>query len=68
MTVLRAIRDVLAHYGHTVDDSFMRQVAFRGRCSALTSYGYSLQGRDTTDADRLQMVLTAFGGGRRTTE
>lgn len=46
----------------------MHQVAFRARCGALTSYGYSLQGRDTTDADRLQMVLTAFGGGQQTIE
>lgn len=62
------VREVLAHYGHKVDASFMHQVAFRARCGALTSYGYSLQGRDTTDADRLQMVLTAFGGGQQTIE
>lgn len=55
------VRDVLVYYRHAVDASFLRQVAFRARCSALTAYGYSLQGRDTTAADRLLMVLTAFG-------
>lgn len=55
------IHDVLAHYRHAVDSSFLRQIAFRARCGALTTYGYSLQGLATTGASRLQMVFTAFG-------
>lgn len=54
------VRDVLARYRHPVDPSFLPQIAFRARCSALTNYGYSLQGRATSGASRLQMIFTAF--------
>jgi aminoglycoside phosphotransferase (APT) family kinase protein len=55
------VRDVLAHYGCSWDSSFLEQVAFRARCNALTTYGYSLQGHGTSRANRLPMVRTAFG-------
>jgi aminoglycoside phosphotransferase (APT) family kinase protein len=55
------VRQVLDHYGGPVDAAIMQQIAFRARCAALTTYGWSLQGHGTSPADRLQMVRTAFG-------
>lgn len=55
------VRDVLAHYRHGIDAWFLEQIAFRARCNALTTYGHSLLGHATCGANRLQMVLTAFG-------
>jgi len=55
------VRDVLDHYTHSWDASFLEQIAFRARCAALSSYGHSLSGRGTSTANRLRMVWTAFG-------
>lgn len=55
------VRDTLEHYSPPRDSSFLARIAFRARCAALTSYGHALAGRDTSRADRLQMVRTAFG-------
>jgi aminoglycoside 2''-phosphotransferase len=54
------VRDVLAHYPLITDPAFADEIAFYGRCMALVTYGYSLQGRDTSPADRLHLVRTAF--------
>src|SRR5262249_5745856 len=55
------VRQVLAHYGHPWNESCMEQIAFRARCVALTTCGWSLAGKGTCNADRLPMVYTAFG-------
>jgi aminoglycoside phosphotransferase (APT) family kinase protein len=55
------VREVLSHYCLPWDGSFLEQVAFRARCAALTTYGWSVQGCDTSQANRLQLVYTAFG-------
>jgi len=55
------VRDVLEHYSLSCDVSFLEQIRFRGRCLALITYGHSLAGRDSSRADRLPMVWTAFG-------
>jgi aminoglycoside phosphotransferase (APT) family kinase protein len=59
------VRDVLKHYSLSWGASFLEQIRFRGRCLALITYGHSLAGRDSSQADRLPMVWTAFGPGTR---
>jgi len=55
------VRSVLAHYAVPFAPSFLNRITFRARCYALAALGYSLQGRDTSQADRLPLVYTAFG-------
>lgn len=59
------VRDVLDHYTIPWDDVFLKQIAFRARCTSLITLGWSLQGHDTSHSDRLHMVYTAFGIERR---
>jgi aminoglycoside phosphotransferase (APT) family kinase protein len=54
-------RNVLAHYALPWDPSFLDQIAFRARCYALTAFGFSLKGHDTSHANRLPLVYNAFG-------
>jgi aminoglycoside 2''-phosphotransferase len=56
------VREVLAHYPLVTDPAFAEEIAFYGRCMALVTFGYSLQGRDTSRANRLELVRTAFAG------
>jgi aminoglycoside phosphotransferase (APT) family kinase protein len=55
------VGEVLKHYSVAWDTSFLENIRFRGRCWALLTYDHSLAGRDSSRADRLRMVRTAFG-------
>jgi hypothetical protein len=55
------VRNVLEHYALAWDQSFLEQIVFRAKCCALTALGFSLQGHDTSHANRLPLVYMAFG-------
>lgn len=53
---------LLKSYKRPLPPNVLDVIGFRSRCFALTTYGWSLQGRDTSESSRLFLVQNAFAG------